>query len=1693
MALSFFHILLLSTWFLFLCNSSPAAFEWYTSQTRLPGNESDHASCIDSQGRLHIVGGSGGEDPIRRIDLTHITFRDGVDQMYINDNWEFIQQFTDYTQARDLRLTAPSYTTSNGKIYMIPIIIDNTKDNTVKAPPLIIYDCDTASFIPYQSYNYTPIESAHGDYGGYSCLTSTDTHVYFIGGRPKSLPPFDGTWKTYVIDTLQIYNIADDEWTYGTPIPAQGTDMNGVEAPACAVDATQTNLYVFGGQNDYTYGTKRIFKYNIKTDAWSLLPNELDRNAMEGRTVMNPNTRDIFIIGGSYLDALDVDIFNPFSASITPNKVNFTHYIGGSSLEIYGDLLLAIGGYDTETFVQNDRIQYAFLPELNPNIDLHASECVRIGDDDNDICWTFDIDLTLDRVFVTAIGPADRWYGVGLGSNTMEGTYALVVFNDDVVMERRLGNPMPNMIEAPGTLLQPQSIVITSTTAQDNVRTVTMWLPRDAISLYDDDEYYTFPTSSDQSIGSFIMARGAVAQIETDEFEDGPRSMHHGFAGHSTSNGFVFDAVTTQEPTSMPTPSPIASTQCDEGELDIIFLVDNSCNIDYDECMLRQDGIGELIGTVKHASTHRRIAYFEFTQFVHFVVELDDPLLNNPNGNQQAIAYEYAKFIKSDASFCSPYPSNTSEIDLRHAISETLQHFRDKYESDKYKKIVLINNCEDAHIQDACDDNMPLKVNGDSVEITVMNMDIIGGDIDNTSTYAQCFTKDPLLDVIPMSSASPESFQLAIPAFITSICTPNEDDTLDPTIHPTVSPLSEPLCENEQLDIMFLVDNSCVLHGEECAQRQDGIAELLASIKQNTDPRVGYIQFGDFTRVVVDLDHSTLNELDLPDPVIEDYATVVRNLECDRIASHQASDLYYVVNNTLSHFNSVTDSKGRHKKIVLFNNCNFEDTRFVQDACNISRMAHAESVEFTVVNIGVEEGNINLFNHTQCLHGENPDRMITIDTVQPESFMDVIPEFVDAVCKDNYIATDDPITQPTIEPTNMPTTCVGTEDRCKDKSLCCDPQAICDLIGLHGPPKCCLPLDVECDFNEECCGDSFCDAICVSNWFEFSSTLDMFSTYVSDYDDATEEPTREPTIEPTRIPTSKPTTRSPTESPIANTICALQKLDIVFLIDDTCGLTEEECVMRQDGISELLAALKQTTKPRVAYLEFNDVLDPIVSLKHPYFNNIKTSDVVIKDYVSTIKSLSCPRDVGNSVDLYDAIQGALNHFSTYYQGGSHKKIVIINHCDAARTENELECDIPLIVNGDPVEITVVNIGVVNGTMDPLYMNCLVDDARDRLFTLPNAQSDSFGDIITPFADAVCDENAVLTDDPTVSPSDKPSVFPTNNPTKSPAEEPTTSPTYDPSVSPTDTPSASPTNKPSPLPTIDPTYGPTSAPTDGPTPYPTPTPFVRNLCDKNDLDVVFVVDNSCVMDSECQERQDGLSELIASIKQGTTPRIAYATFGNMIDFEIHLDHSYFNDGTKQNVMHDYTKLIRDLSCDAVTTPSALDTRYAMNQTLHHFARYSDRDAHKKIIFINHCEDPNVDDACELPRVVLHDTVEVTVINIQSASNNISSKYMKCMVDDDRERLLSIVDINAQSFQDLIPTFVSAVCNENATPIPTQYPSATAPEPTPNPTPQPTPNPTHQPTPNPTPQPTPNPTHQPTPNPTPNRSTNRFTNR
>jgi len=83
-----------------------------------------------------------------------------------------------------------------------------------------------------------------------------------------------------------------------------------------------------------------------------------------------------------------------------------------------------------------------------------------------------------------------------------------------------------------------------------------------------------------------------------------------------------------------------------------------------------------------------------------------------------------------------------------------------------------------------------------------------------------------------------------------------------------------------------------------------------------------------------------------------------------------------------------------------------------------------------------------------------------------------------------------------------------------------------------------------------------------------------------------------------------------------------------------------------------------------------------------------------------------------------------------------------------------------------------------------------------------------------------------TGSPTVSPTDSPTASPTDSPTATPTESPTASPSEPPTAAPTESPTESPTASPSEAPTTAPTESPTESPTSLPSMKPTPEPSMK---------------------------------------------------------------------------------------------------------------------------------------------------------------------------------------------------------------------------------------------------------------------------
>ena len=115
--------------------------------------------------------------------------------------------------------------------------------------------------------------------------------------------------------------------------------------------------------------------------------------------------------------------------------------------------------------------------------------------------------------------------------------------------------------------------------------------------------------------------------------------------------------------------------------------------------------------------------------------------------------------------------------------------------------------------------------------------------------------------------------------------------------------------------------------------------------------------------------------------------------------------------------------------------------------------------------------------------------------------------------------------------------------------------------------------------------------------------------------DPTIDPTRDPTRDPTADPTSDPTTdstRYPTKSPVYNECEYAHVMGVAFIDDNSCDLNDEQCGQRQEGISELVSALKNDNSPRLIYLRTEGTdLTEVVGLNDPDYNGDKATAIIV--------------------------------------------------------------------------------------------------------------------------------------------------------------------------------------------------------------------------------------------------------------------------------------------------------------------------------------------------------------------------------------------------------------------------------------------------------------------------------------------------
>eukprot|EP01084_Bolivina_argentea_P259045 436964_1 len=559
---------------------------------------------------------------------------------------------------------------------------------------------------------------------------------------------------------------------------------------------------------------------------------------------------------------------------------------------------------------------------------------------------------------------------------------------------------------------------------------------------------------------------------------------------------------------------------------------------------------------------------------------------------------------------------------------------------------------------------------------------------------------------------------------------PSELPTISPTTgptdypttaQPTTSPVRNNLCLPSQasnIDIVFLVDNSCGLSQDQCNNQQDGISEFLASIKGSSDPRIAYITFGDTqtldTKIhLINDDYNNIEDNIKGEENRLRFIEEIRDYYCGPLIGLYNTDLIAGIESAINElkFSVNPNTINRDRKIVIFSNCEHNsDTINVCDLMNNDELIIANKpVEITVVNIRAKNSQQPGFKantYLRCLTYNEPERFIALQDTKLSSFDANINQFITAVCE-------------------------------------------------------------------------------------------------NDTPSPTHEPSPHPTPNPTMNPVTLPTVRNnPTASPLEDTCEFEGDADILFIVDTTCGLDDNTCIIKRKFISDLVQSIKKSHNPRVGMLECGQGFNTHYSihLSDNAFNYINDNNELSKSvrdelyFVKIETRLRCLPGTGipkksclsNAVDILN---------SDSIDDERIRKIVYIQICPHTRRQSV--CGMKDEIFNNKIEIILVNIG---DQITDAENDCIFNDKGPYgLYRFDNFdfKTQEAMEIKQRLISHLCSSNQFL-----IKPVSG-TISPTINSftTKAPTDNPTNAPTDRPTVKPTDKPTTKtptkcvPTNKP----------------------------------------------------------------------------------------------------------------------------------------------------------------------------------------------------------------------------------------------------------------------------------------------------------
>eukprot|EP01084_Bolivina_argentea_P190475 327305_1 len=293
------------------------------------------------------------------------------------------------------------------------------------------------------------------------------------------------------------------------------------------------------------------------------------------------------------------------------------------------------------------------------------------------------------------------------------------------------------------------------------------------------------------------------------------------------------------------------------------------------------------------------------------------------------------------------------------------------------------------------------------------------------------------------------AISIEIPTTITS-----EIPTNDPTAIPTLSPFEYDCGTGYNMDLIFLVDTSCVPYPE-CSPYLEGIAELMSSIKgEFAMPPIGIIAFDGYSiDVIVPLNSTDYNNyrsrgsyyIGLGGKIA--LYNEIRSITCPGNNGDNTDKSTSVLSAIQVAFNMFThedkrdplsrDISERYKKIVLFSTClNTEGSAGETATCNAYESTELK-VEFIVFNALTSTSNLN-YNQYLCLTENDREKQYSAGRgrgfpVTLNDMTSLLDGFKTEICS-----------EPTPEPTASPTQTCQHNSQCPQGMKCCPEKHICE-------------------------------------------------------------------------------------------------------------------------------------------------------------------------------------------------------------------------------------------------------------------------------------------------------------------------------------------------------------------------------------------------------------------------------------------------------------------------------------------------------------------------------------------------------------------------------------------------------------------------------------------------------------------------